>query len=141
MTALVDADYVAFSTGADVSTDPDRVDFLIEVASGLVCERCSVAWTDATAPVSVKQAVARLVSQALAIGSDSTGSTGAMPPGIKAEQIGDYRVEFASAAVAMDMRSVDDLLRQWIRGSAYSIKTDLGFDGTEDTTYVLGVTS
>lgn len=131
MADLVTAEYVGLLTGVDVNTDADRTDFLITEASALVQERCGTTWTTATVPTVVKQAIAILVAQALlaAVGEGDGG--GVVPPNLRAEQIGDYRVEFDPRAPlpGMDIAAVAHLLAPWMARSVYSVQTPVAQDG------------
>jgi hypothetical protein len=124
---LVSPEYVASSTGADITGDPARVEFLIGEAGSLICESLGRAYTPETVPVAVKQAIAILVNTALAADPGEGGATG----GVKAEQIGDYRVEFATAGVytsGLDLRQVAYLLDP-LRAGARAVRTDVALDG------------
>lgn len=125
---LVTPGYVAAVTGADISDDA-RVALLIDEASALVMEHLSREYTAETAPVAVRQAVAILVAGALGGDSESDG--------VKAEQIGDYRVEFAGGRFTsgLDIRRVEYLLAPLrLAGSARSVRTDVALDGLDDPT-------
>jgi hypothetical protein len=127
MALLVTPEYVASSTGADITGDPTRVEFLIGEAGSLICESLGRAYTPETVPVAVKQAIAILVSTALASDGGEGGATGA----VKAEAIGDYRVEFATAGVytsGLDIRQVEYLLGP-LRSGARAIRTDVALEG------------
>lgn len=130
MAALVTAEYVAATTGADVS-DTERVDFLIDEASTLVSEWLGRTFTPENAPAAVRQAVAILVDGAL-----STGDVGGGSDEVKSEQIGDYRIEYAGAgrfSSGLDIRRVEYLLEPY-RAQARSVRTDVPMDGTADGT-------
>ena len=126
MTALIDVTYVEQMWGQPVPTSDDdgRAEFLIEEASALVIEECapySAGWTSTSVPTRVKQAVARLVISVMVqpAGNDV---------GVKAEQIGDYRVEWARPAQPMDIALVEGLLRPY-RSRSFSIQTPGAMDG------------
>jgi hypothetical protein len=121
---LVTPQYVADSTGADIS-DEVRVLFLIEEASELVLDHLRRTFTAGDAPVAVRQAVAILVASAL---SESATDE------VKSEAVGDYRVEYATAgryAAGLDIRRVEHLLRSYVTGTR-SVRTDVAFDGVVD---------
>lgn len=92
MSALIDRPYYEVVTGHSVPEGKDT-DFttLAGIASDLVRDYCHRPdWTEATAPQAAKVSTARLVDSVL-YGSDQTGAT-------KAEQVGDYRHEYAVAS-------------------------------------------
>lgn len=125
--ALVTASYVRQLTGADVS-DAERVAFLMDVASGLVQEYAGRTWTVETAPTSVKAAVAYLVHDALMVGDET--------PWTRAEQIGDYRVEYQDGeSLGMSLSRVAHLLDLpgARRVRVGSIITPIPFDGEEES--------
>ena len=121
---LIDAGYVATVTGADVS-DSDRVEALIQITSNLVGEILGTGCVDpAEASTRLKVTVAQFVARGLA----STPQQEA----VRAEQIGDYRVEFVAGTtgnVGIDV----DVLRKMLTplmpgGKNYSVQTiDKGF--------------
>lgn len=121
--ALVTPEYVASSTGADIDTDPTRVDFLIVEASTMVCEYLGREYTAADVPVAIKQAVSIMVATVL-------GDSDASSPDIKAESIGDYRVEFIAGQYTsgLDIRQVDYLLDP-LKSKARSVRTNVPMDG------------
>ena len=126
MTALIDVAYVEYMWGQSVPSDDDqgRVEFLIEEASALVIEECapySSSWSETSCPTRVKQAVARMV---ISVMVQPTGTD----VGVKAEQIGDYRVEWARPGQPMDVSLVEGLLRPY-RSRAFSIQTPGAMDG------------
>jgi hypothetical protein len=118
---LIDVSYVETIYGVQLD-DEVRCEALILIASDLVCEEVGTPYTALTAPSRAKQAVCDLVISALS--TDDEGS-------VKAEQIGDYRVEYARSRAAMDLGIVAHLLGPLRRG-AYSVKTPLGVDGPAD---------
>jgi len=120
---LVTPEYVAASTGADVTTDPARVDFLILEASAMVCEWLGRTYAAADAPVAVKQAVSIMVANVL-------GDTDPSSPDVKSEAIGDYKVEFetGTSSTGLDIRQVEYLLTG-LKGNARSVKTNVPLDG------------
>lgn len=120
---LVTPQYVAASTGADV-TDVERTQFLIGEASSLVMDYVGRTYTPETAPTAVKQAVSIMVASALEAGGTDGGD-------VKAEQIGDYRVEFGGAGQytdGLDIRQVEYLLAM-VAGGSRAIRTDVPLDG------------
>lgn len=124
--ALVTPEYVADTTGADVTSNPERVDFLIIEASSLVMEYLERSFTPENAPTAVRQAVAILVHGALESGSGQSSGVD-----VKAEQIGDYRVEFAGAGQftpGLDIRRVEHLLKRY-RATARAIRANVALDG------------
>ena len=129
--SLITAEYVAASTGADVAGDPKRVGFLILEASTMVMEYLGRPYTPENAPVAVKQAVAVMVSSVLA-DKDTTA------PDIKAESIGDYRVEFQAGGFTsgLDIRQVAYLLAP-LRSGARAVKTNVAQDGLASGTYLV----
>jgi hypothetical protein len=124
LSAIITPEYVAAVTGADVSDTP-RVELLIGEATSLVEE-----WLDRTfdddMPAAVRQAIAILVAGALTDGNP--GSEG----DVKAEQIGDYRVEYAGIGTyspGLDIRRVIYLLTPCRGGGPRAVRTDVPFDG------------
>jgi hypothetical protein len=131
--ALVTPEYVEATTGADVS-DTERVTFLIEEASALVMEWLGRTFDSTTAPTAVKQAVAILVAGAL------NGSSPSSPEEVKAEQIGDYRVEYAGAGrytSGLDIRRVEYLLEPY-RAQARAVRADVALDGVAEGAISIG---
>lgn len=126
---LVTPEYVAASTGADVS-DEERTNFLIGEASSLVMDYLGKTYTPENAPTAVKQAVSIMVADVLE--DDGEGGGGG---DVKAEQVGDYRVEFANAGkytAGLDIRQVEYLLAM-VDGGSRSVRTDVALDGLADT--------
>lgn len=119
MSGLIDVTYVEVISGRSYD-DTDRVEALIEIASDLVREEVGVAYTDEDAPSKAKQAVCALVLSALNA-PEGAGE-------VKAEQIGEYRVEFARQGGVMDIASVSHLL-EGLYVRSYSVRTPAAFDG------------
>jgi hypothetical protein len=119
MSGLIDVAYVEVIAGREFE-DSDRVEALIDIASDLVREEVGVAYTAETAPSKAKQAVCQLVLSALNA-PEGDGE-------VKAEQIGEYRVEFARRGGVMDIASVAHLL-EGLYVRSYSVRTPPAFDG------------
>lgn len=124
---LVTPEYVAATTGADIS-DRERVEFLIGEASEMVMDYLGQEFTPENCPVAVKQAVSIMVDGAL---DESDGDAD-----LKAEQVGDYRVEYAGSAnyaSGLDLRRVEHLLGM-VRGTGRSVITAIAMDGLVSST-------
>jgi hypothetical protein len=118
---FVTADYVAAVTGADIA-DATRVGILIDAATKVVSQDArQPAWLTAGAsvPEPARIAAAQLVAYALA------GAGAGVAGPIRAEQIGDYRVEFAQGAISfgMDPARVRDLYAAWRLGAYQTVTT------------------
>lgn len=122
---LIDAVFVKTVTGADIS-DLSRVDELISITSDLVAEELvgPTACIDPTkAQMRLKVIVAEFVAYNLAT-----------RPGdqvVKAEAVGDYRVEYQTSNTAgMDLERLKRMLKP-LRNRAYTIHTidELESDG------------
>ena len=118
---LITVEYVETILGSDV--DETRTEALIEIASDLVRDSVGFDYADDNSPARIKQAVCQLVISALI----SPGEEGS----VKAEQIGDYRVEFARTRDAMDLAIVEELIGPF-RRRAYSVTTPVSSDGGMD---------
>lgn len=117
---LVTVAFVEVVYGADV--DETRCATLITLASDIVREYCGTTWDDTTVPAQIKLAVAQMVG-------DAFSNTPADEASVKAEQIGDYRVEYARASMlSMSTGPYKDVLDKY-RRSAYSINAGVPFDG------------
>lgn len=128
MPMLVTPEYVAAVTGADIS-DTQRVELLIGEASRLVEEYLGMRFTADDAPTAVRQAVAILVAGALSGGG---GAPGGGDGDVKAEQIGDYRVEYAGVgqyAPGLDLRRVLWLLTPLRGEGRRAVRTDVPLEG------------
>lgn len=124
MASLVDIEWIANFTGLNFEDNEERAEFLAEIASDLVLSYCNATWTDLTAPVEARIAVATLTGMGWTADAEAQGSQ------LRAEQIGDYRVEFQnSPALAMDVERVAHLLRRYRRATGYSLKTSVPLDG------------
>lgn len=125
---LINASYVTL-VGGRTFTDVEetRVEGLITIASNLVRSAAKADYSSTTAPEFARLAVARLVLSAFDSGQDSDGN-------VRAEQIGDYRVEYQRAASVqdMDLSIIDDLIKR-IGRRAYSVRTPVAFDGPVTT--------
>lgn len=123
---LVNAAYLTLIDGRTFTEDElARVNGLITIASNLVRSSAKIDYAATTAPEFARLAVARLVLSAL-----DTGSTSESDANVRAEQIGDYRVEYqrSPAVQDMDMSIIEDLLRR-IRRSSYSVTMTVPLDG------------
>jgi hypothetical protein len=120
---LIDVAYVETISGTTIADEDEaRCEALIEIASDLVREEVGVAYTPENAPAKAKQAVCQLVLSALnAPGDDSM---------VKAEQIGDYRVEFTRPGGVMDVTTVAPLL-EGLAIRSYSVRTPAALDGVD----------
>ena len=125
---LVTLSFVEVVYGID-GMDEMRGTVLITLASDIVREYCDTTWDSDTCPAQIKLVVAQMVGDAYA----QTPSDAAK---VKAEQIGDYRIEYAkAAAAAMSTSNYADVLDKFTR-RAYSITTSIPFDGVTDETAV-----
>lgn len=122
---IVDAVFVKTVTGVDIS-DLNRVDELISITSDLVAEELvgpTACIDPARAQMRLKVIVAEFVAYNLSI-----------RPGdqiVKAESVGDYRVEFqTSNNSGMDLGRLRQMLKP-LRNRAYTVHTmdDLKSDG------------
>jgi len=116
--ALIDIAYLEALYGT--VEDEDRADALILIASDLVNEELGSDYDSADAPARAKQAVALLTVEALSATGDDFAVT--------AEQVGDWRAEYGQGRRAMNLDTVEHLLRR-LRGSAYSVTTPIALDG------------
>lgn len=121
---LVNADYVAL-IGDRTFTDTEvtKVNALIPIASNLVRQRLKYDVSATTAPENARVAVARLCLSVVDGGASGDAN-------VRAEQIGDYRIEFqrGSTFQVMDMELVEDLLKPLARRSR-SVSADVPADG------------
>lgn len=125
---LVTLSFVEVVYGID-GVDEMRGTVLITLASDVVREYCGTTWDSDTCPAQIKLVVAQMVGDAYA----QTPSDAAK---VKAEQIGDYRIEYAkAAAAAMSTANYADVLDKYTR-RAYSITATVPFDGVTDETAV-----
>ena len=120
---LVTVDFVETIRGETV--DATRCADLITYVSDMVREYCGTTWDSDTVPMSIAVTVANIVGDALA-------NAPADEINVKAEQIGDYRVEYARGAVAN--LSLDPYLSTLdkYRPTGYSISAGVPFDGVVD---------
>lgn len=125
---LVTLSFVEVVYGID-GMDEMRGTVLITLASDIVREYCGSTWDSSSVPAQIKLVVAQMVGDAYA-------TTPADSAKVKAEQIGDYRVEYAkAAAAAMSTAPYADVLNKFSR-RAYSITATVPFDGVPDDTSV-----
>lgn len=118
--ALIDTTFLEVVYGETI-TDTSRAEVLIEIASGVVLEYCNATWTASTAPMSVQLVVAQMTCDALAAVPADTAT-------VKAEQIGDYRVEFArTSTLAIDVDRYRSTLNRY-RLVGYSVVTPVPVD-------------
>lgn len=123
---LVTLSFVEVVYGID-GIDEMRGTVLITLASDIVREYCGTTWDSANCPAQVRLVAAQMVGDAYAV----TPSDAAK---VKAEQIGDYRIEYAkAAAAAMSTAPYVDVLNKFTR-RAYSISAGVPFDGVTDAT-------
>lgn len=122
-TDLVTVEFAEQINGSEL--DEERAAVLIAVASDMVREHCRASWDEDTVPVRVKVAVAYMVIDALAEVPTDTGQ-------VKAEQIGDYRVEYARPAIAaLTLEPHLSVLNDY-RTTAYAVRTLPAFDGVDE---------
>lgn len=118
---LVDTAYVQTVHGATI-TDTTRCTALIGITSDIVREYCGTDWSSTTAPAQIKLVTAQLVSDAI---SKAPADSAA----VRAEQIGDYRVEYQrTSSINIDLDPYKPVLDQY-RRTAYSISVNVPFDG------------
>jgi hypothetical protein len=122
---IIDAQFVHTVTGCDIS-NLERVDDLISITSDLVAEelvgpqRCII---PDQAPMRLKVIVAEFVAFNLSINPNDQI--------VKAETVGDYRVEYQSSNTSgMDLQRLKAMLKP-LRTRAYTVRTidDLQTDG------------
>jgi hypothetical protein len=125
---LVDAQFVALVTGADTS-DFSKVDALISLSSALIARELGVTCVDPDqADVRVKVVCAQFVGALL-----QEATHDAM---VRAETVGDYRVEYLANSVrGADLAYLRKLLGP-IRGMNYSVTT---LDRESPRAYGVGV--
>ena len=124
---LVTVGFVQTIRGEDV--DEDRCADLITYVSTMVREHTGSSWDADTVPMIVAVTVANIVGDALA-------NTPADEVAVKAEQIGDYRVEYARGAVTnLSLDPYLSVLDKY-RPTGYSISAGVPFDGVEDDTSI-----
>lgn len=122
-TDLVTVEFVEIIRGEDV--DHARCQSLIIYVSTMVREHCGTTWDEDTVPMLVAVTVANIIGDALA-------NAPADEINVKAEQIGDYRVEYARAAVAnLSLDPYLSVLDKY-RPTGYSINAGVPFDGVDD---------
>lgn len=130
---LINAAYITLIDGRTFTgAESPRVDGLISIASNLVRSAAKADYSSTTAPEFARLAVARLVLSALDSGAEGERD-------LRAEQIGDYRVEFqrAPAVQDMDLSIIDDLIKRIGRRS-YSVRVPIAFDGPVTVEYPTG---
>ena len=121
---LVTISFVEVIYGID-GMDEMRGTVLITLASDVVREYCGKAWDSSDVPAQIKLVVAQMVG-------DAYSTTPSDAAKIKAEQIGDYRVEYGKqAAAAMSTAPYADVLNKYAT-RAFSISTNVPFDGVTD---------
>lgn len=116
---LITPEYVAQVTGADV-TDLNRVLLLIAEATEVVYAYLRRPIPSERPPAIIRIAIASVVANSL-----SAAEAG----NVRAEQIGDYRIEFgqASGAVGFDLRPVAHILDRY-RGTAVNARTPVNYE-------------
>jgi hypothetical protein len=115
--ALVDTTFVKTVTGVDVS-DTDRVESLIVIASTLIGEEFGACVDPDEASMRLRTVCANYVAYMMTSGAG--GAAGAL----RAEQIGDYRVEYQGNRTSeSDLQVLRDMLSAMYGGSAYSVGT------------------
>lgn len=125
MTALVTPEMVAAITGADVAADPERTDLLIEVASDIAIEVSGRPWTPETVPATVQVGISRLVADALSPQIQASRW-------MKAESIGDYRIEMNNnAGSGINAERAAELFDRY-RIKASVTRTPLSMQGAQE---------
>lgn len=125
---LINADYVALIGNRTLTVDETtRATNLILIASNLVRTALKRDVSSTTAPEAAKLATARLVLSVLDGGPSGEQN-------VRAEQVGDYRVEFQRGPTTefMDMTIIEDLIRK-VAVTSRSVRMNIPFDG--DPTY------
>jgi hypothetical protein len=123
--ALVDIAYLEAVSGRAYADQAARATTLVDIASRLVREAARrPELTGENAPEAARLAVARLVIAAL--------DQDAEQDAVRAEQIGDYRVEFqrrSDLPGRLDLSLVDDLIDD-LRPRARSVRAGTPIEGT-----------
>lgn len=114
---LIDAAFLQTVTGVDVSNST-TVDDLIVIVSSLIGEELGGCVAPETASMKLRVVCAQYTAYVM-----NNGSTGGAAP-LRAEQIGDYRVEYQRTSEdRFDLQVLRDMLATMNSGSAYSVST------------------
>jgi hypothetical protein len=115
---LIEPEFLGLVTGVDVS-DTASVEALILVTSGLIGEELGGCVDPTTASMKLRVVAAQYTAYVMSSGSGTSG-----PAAIRAEQVGDYRVEYQRAqSDQFDLQVLRDMLASMHGGSAYSVST------------------
>lgn len=117
---LISAAFLNIVTGADIVSDPARVDAVIIIVSTLIGEENgNVCIVPAAASMKLRVVCAQYTSYVLGSG---TGTT--VAERVRAEQIGDYRVEYQNRGDEQyDLQLLRDMLNAMYGQSTYTINT------------------
>jgi len=115
---LIDVEFLKLTTGADVS-DRASTEALIGIVSSLIGEEFGGCVDPADASMRLKVICAEYTSFVMGTGS------GGPATGLRAEQIGDYRVEYQSSnkADSFDLQVLRGMLASIHGPSAYTLTT------------------
>lgn len=116
--ALIDAEFLHLTTGADIS-DSVSVGALIVVVSTLIGEELGACVAPAAATMKLRLVCAQYTSFVMSSGP-GTGQVGTL----RAEQIGDYRVEYNSTSSdSFNLQVLRDMLKSMNGSTTYSVQT------------------
>ena len=125
---LITKDFLHSVTGADIS-DGTAVDALIVIVSTLIGEELGGCVAPASASMKLRVVCAQYTAYCMT-------PRGAGPSAVRAEQVGDYRVEYQTSGGgdAFDLQVLRDMLASMHAGSTYTVntladKTDPVWDG------------
>jgi hypothetical protein len=114
---LITPEFLHTVTGVDVS-DPTAAEAIITIASTLIGEELGACVDPASASMKIRMVCAQYT--AFCMGD----SGGASPSGIRAEQVGDYRIEYQSNGDdRFNLQVLRDMLASMYGGSSYSVGT------------------
>jgi hypothetical protein len=114
---LITPDFLHTVTGVDVS-DTAAVEELIVITSTLIGEELGGCVDPETATMKLRVVCAQYTAYVM------TSGAGGSSAALRAEQIGDYRVEYQnSSSDQFDLQVLRDMLASMHGGSAYSVST------------------
>ena len=117
---LITPEFLHLTTGADI-TDEASVEALIVIVSTLIGEELGACVVPADADMRLRIVCAQYTSYVMSSGSGGGGPAG----NLRAEQIGDYRVEYQSSnkGDAFDLQVLRDMLASMYGASTYTVST------------------